>query len=412
MLLWMRAAVIIYALFFGLRPFPGLDHVARDAVHHADRLGDAASSAPWSAACSRPSPSPSASSRSRCCSTSAIDALTAMGTSMALVWNNLPVMLAWGAIVLALFVLSLATGLLGLIVVFPAAGPRAPGMPTRPSDDAARSEPSVMSCCAPARAAPWRSRRRGRQNAARQPRPRRRPAPDRPVGARHPLRGCIAAVEQALGGLGVERARVNLSTQARRRRTGAATAPPPLVATLHGAGYDAHLHDAGVDERDPEHARAGPGAGGRGLRRQQHHAAVGRRSGPAPTPATRDLFHWISARSPCRRWPIPAASSSARPGARCAHGRTNMDVPISIGVLLAFGLSLYDTRPSRPARLFRRGDVAAVLPADRPHARPRDARAGAHRRQRAGTAAPRAARPSREPTAAATTCRSTRSSPA
>ena len=51
-----------------------------------------------------------------------IDALTAMGTSMALVWNNLPVMLAWGAIVLALFVLGLATGLLGLIVVFPLLG--------------------------------------------------------------------------------------------------------------------------------------------------------------------------------------------------------------------------------------------------------------------------------------------------
>ena len=27
MLLWMRAAVLIYALFFGVRPFPGLDHV-------------------------------------------------------------------------------------------------------------------------------------------------------------------------------------------------------------------------------------------------------------------------------------------------------------------------------------------------------------------------------------------------
>ena len=53
-----------------------------------------------------------------------VDALTAMGTSMALVWNNLPVMLTWGAIVLALFLLSLATGLLGLIVVFPGAGPR------------------------------------------------------------------------------------------------------------------------------------------------------------------------------------------------------------------------------------------------------------------------------------------------
>src|SRR3546814_19392325 len=28
MLLWMRAAVIVYALFFGLTPFPGLDHIA------------------------------------------------------------------------------------------------------------------------------------------------------------------------------------------------------------------------------------------------------------------------------------------------------------------------------------------------------------------------------------------------
>ena len=27
MLLWMRAAVIVYALFFGLRPFPGLEHI-------------------------------------------------------------------------------------------------------------------------------------------------------------------------------------------------------------------------------------------------------------------------------------------------------------------------------------------------------------------------------------------------
>jgi uncharacterized membrane protein len=51
-----------------------------------------------------------------------VDALTAMGTSMALVWNNLPVMLTWGAVVLALFLLCLATGLVGLIVVFPMLG--------------------------------------------------------------------------------------------------------------------------------------------------------------------------------------------------------------------------------------------------------------------------------------------------
>lgn len=51
-----------------------------------------------------------------------VDALTAMGTSTALVWNNLPVMLTWGVIVVALFLISLATGLVGLIVVFPILG--------------------------------------------------------------------------------------------------------------------------------------------------------------------------------------------------------------------------------------------------------------------------------------------------
>jgi uncharacterized membrane protein len=50
------------------------------------------------------------------------DAFTAMGTSISLVWNNLPVMLAWGAIVLALFLASVLTGLIGLIVVFPLLG--------------------------------------------------------------------------------------------------------------------------------------------------------------------------------------------------------------------------------------------------------------------------------------------------
>jgi len=45
-----------------------------------------------------------------------------MGTSLALVWNNLPVMVTWGAIVLVLFIASLATGLVGLIVAFPILG--------------------------------------------------------------------------------------------------------------------------------------------------------------------------------------------------------------------------------------------------------------------------------------------------
>ena len=41
-LLWMRAAVILYALFFGLQPFPGLDRIVPMLFTTRDRLGDAA----------------------------------------------------------------------------------------------------------------------------------------------------------------------------------------------------------------------------------------------------------------------------------------------------------------------------------------------------------------------------------
>jgi len=51
-----------------------------------------------------------------------VDALTAMGSSTALVWNNLPVMLTWAAIMLALIFVGIVTGLLGMIVVFPVLG--------------------------------------------------------------------------------------------------------------------------------------------------------------------------------------------------------------------------------------------------------------------------------------------------
>jgi len=121
MLLWMRAAVIIYALFFGLRPFPGLEHIA--AMLFTTPVGWAmlivgtavgGLFAAFSLAISAFSIPMLLEER--------VDALTAMGTSTALVWNNLPVMLTWGAIVLALFLFSLATGLLGLIVIFPMLG--------------------------------------------------------------------------------------------------------------------------------------------------------------------------------------------------------------------------------------------------------------------------------------------------
>ncbi|MGB5485495.1 heavy metal translocating P-type ATPase [Parasphingorhabdus sp.] len=58
---------------------------------------------------------------------------------------------------------------------------------------------------------------------------------------------------------------------------------------------------------------------------------------------TRDLFHWLSALIA-----IPVIAYAGRPFFASAamalrYGRTNMDVPISIGILLATGLSIYET---------------------------------------------------------------------
>jgi len=121
MLVWMRAAVIIYALFFGLRPFPGLNEVA--AMLFGTPIG-------WAMLLVGTVVGGLFAAFSFAISAFAIpmlldervDAFTAMGTSISMVWRNLPVMLAWGAIVLVLFLVAVATGLLGLIVVFPLLG--------------------------------------------------------------------------------------------------------------------------------------------------------------------------------------------------------------------------------------------------------------------------------------------------
>ena len=121
MMVWMRAAVIIYALFFGLLPFPGLDHIA--PMLFTTGVGSAMLAVGTAVGGLFAAFSFAISAFSiPMLLNEPVDALTAMGSSMALVWNNLRVLLVWAAIVLVLFLLSLATGMIGLIVIYPLLG--------------------------------------------------------------------------------------------------------------------------------------------------------------------------------------------------------------------------------------------------------------------------------------------------
>lgn len=120
-LLWNRAAVVIWALFFGIQPFPGMDQILPTLFTTPTGwalllIGGAVGAlfAAFSFAISVFSVPMLLEERT--------DALSALGISMAMVWNNLPVMIVWGAIVLLLFLLAVATGFVGLIIIFPLLG--------------------------------------------------------------------------------------------------------------------------------------------------------------------------------------------------------------------------------------------------------------------------------------------------
>ena len=155
--------------------------------------------------------------------------------------------------------------------------------------------------------------------------------------------GCIAAVENALNALpGVETARVNLSGKRATICWRDATTPPPFVETLRSIGYESHLFDPGAERKDTalsELLRALAVAGFAASNIMLLSVSVW----AGADPGTRDLFHALSALIA-----LPALAYSGRVFFRSAwsalkHGRTNMDVPISIGVTMAFGLSLYET---------------------------------------------------------------------
>lgn len=155
--------------------------------------------------------------------------------------------------------------------------------------------------------------------------------------------GCMSKIERGLAELpSVEEARVNLSSR--------------IVTVSHGAGLDARaltarLAELGFEAQPRREELAAPVSAVRPLLAPLAVAGFATMNvmllsvsvWSGADGATRSLFHWISALIG-----VPAIAYAGQPFFRSAWrvlktGRTNMDVPISIGVVIATGLSLYET---------------------------------------------------------------------
>ncbi|MGC9368432.1 MAG: heavy metal translocating P-type ATPase [Paracoccaceae bacterium] len=161
--------------------------------------------------------------------------------------------------------------------------------------------------------------------------------------------GCISAVERGLNAEpGVRSARVNLTLKRVSVEAEPEVTADHLIGVLDRLGYEAHELDPGVlsatatDKAGRDILMRLAVAGFAMMNVMLLSVAVW--SGAAD--ATRDLFHWISAAIA-----LPTIAFSAQPFFRNAWSalsarRLNMDVPISLAILLAAGMSLYETMQS------------------------------------------------------------------
>ena len=158
--------------------------------------------------------------------------------------------------------------------------------------------------------------------------------------------GCIAKLEQGLvRDKRIAAARVNFTEKRVHLSCMPDTDMPDLIGAFSTLGFEAHPIGNGPGEADAEAEtsrellRAVAVSGFAMMNIMLLSVSVW--SGAAG--ATRDLFHWLSAAIA-----LPTVAYAGRPFFRSAwralrHGRTNMDVPISIGVALVCAISLYET---------------------------------------------------------------------
>nr|MCU0856071.1 heavy metal translocating P-type ATPase [Paracoccaceae bacterium] len=172
---------------------------------------------------------------------------------------------------------------------------------------------------------------------------------------------CISTVERGLAGTpGVRSARVNLTLKRVSIETEPGTQIDDLIARIEGLGYEAHELDSAVlasTEIDRK---------GRDLLMRLAVAFFANMNVMLLSVAvwsgadgvTRDMFHWLSAMIA-----IPTIAFSGRPFFESAWSalrvrRLNMDVPISLAMILAVGSSIWETSLSGEHAYF---DAAIML---------------------------------------------------
>lgn len=156
---------------------------------------------------------------------------------------------------------------------------------------------------------------------------------------------CINGVERALRAMdGVANARVNLSMKRVTVGTNKPVAAEDLIDTLEMAGFEARVLDTSLLGAEADDY-------GRGLMTRLAVSGFANMNimllsvavWSGAVGATMHLFHWITAMIA-----IPTLIYAAQPffesGWRSLKaGRLNMDVPISLAIILASGISLYET---------------------------------------------------------------------
>jgi Cu2+-exporting ATPase len=160
---------------------------------------------------------------------------------------------------------------------------------------------------------------------------------------------CISSVEKGLQAMpGVRSARVNLTLKRATVDADAGIETADLIARLDGLGFEAYELDQG------QLTQGGADKQARDLLMRMGVAGFGMMNvmllsvavWSGAEDATRDMFHWISAMIA-----LPIIAFSGQPffvnaWAALRARRLNMDVPISLAILLAAGMSLYETANS------------------------------------------------------------------